>query len=291
MQDFEKEERLKKAYHMASEMFNSNIRNDEHWFIDDKYFSYLQQYRAIANAYIHEVFKNWKDRTDKLDVIKVLFDDISSSQVVFVLATICECFKENKVEDDTYFKDILSYAVSKKAVELLDAVAVERRLKLVQKNLRGYLDNYQNPCSSNIKIWLMNEMKKTSKKISSILYEQEYMCLPDSTSHFVKKVLNDLQFNFDGYNKFRLDGEYFHIENKIEMPKITLDTSTKSDFKNNLPIIERLRYINGVLIELNNDSVKIGFAKPRINDNELKNAYNYATNYNYLSKQDFKLKF
>lgn len=291
MQNTEKEERLKKAYLMASEMFNSYERRDDYWHIDDKYYSYLQQYRGIANTYICEAFKNWKDRTDKLDVIKVLFDDISSSQVVFVLATICECFKENKVEDDTYFKDILSYAVSKKAVELLDAVAVERRLKLVQKNLRGYLDNYQNPCSSNIKIWLMNEMKKTSKKISSILYEQEYMCLPDSTSHFVKKVLNDLQFNFDGYNKFRLDGEYFHIENKIEMPKITLDTSTKSDFKNNLPIIERLRYINGVLIELNNDSVKIGFAKPRINDNELKNAYNYATNYNYLSKQDFKLKF
>ena len=133
MQDFEKEERLKKAYHMASEMFNSNIRNDEHWFIDDKYFSYLQQYRAIANSYIHEVFKNWKNKKDKLEILNDLFSDISSSQSVFVLAVICDYFKENELEDDTYFKDILSYAVSKKAVELLMPSLLKGALNLFKR--------------------------------------------------------------------------------------------------------------------------------------------------------------
>lgn len=285
MQDFEKEERLKKAYHMASEMFNSNIRNDEHWFIDDKYFSYLQQYRAIANAYIHEVFKNWKNKKDKLEILNDLFSDISSSQSVFVLAVICDYFKENELEDDTYFKDILSYAVSKKAVELFDAIAVERRLKLVQKNLRGYLDNYRNPCSSNIKIWLLSEINKTNKKINALLYEQEHVSLVGSTKSFVKKILGDLNGNLDGFNKFRLNGEYYHIENKIEMPEITINLDTKYDLKNNIPIIEILQYTNGVLIEFDDSDVKIGFAKPKIDDNELKNAYNYATNYDYLSKQ------
>lgn len=285
MQDFEKEERLKKAYHMASEMFNSNIRNDEHWFIDDKYFSYLQQYRAIANAYIHEVFKNWKNKKDKLEILNDLFSDISSSQSVFVLAVICDYFKENELEDDTYFKDILSYAVSKKAVELFDAIAVERRLKLVQKNLRGYLDNYRNPCSSNIKIWLLSEINKTNKKINALLYEQEHVSLVGSTKSFVKKILGDLNGNLDGFNKFRLNGEYYHIENKIEMPEITINLDTKYDLKNNIPIIEILQYTNGVLIEFDDSDVKIGFAKPKIDEDELKNAYNYATNYDYLSKQ------
>ena len=285
MQDFEKEERLKKAYHMASEMFNSNIRNDEHWFIDDKYFSYLQQYRAIANSYIHEVFKNWKNKKDKLEILNDLFSDISSSQSVFVLAVICDYFKENELEDDTYFKDILSYAVSKKAVELLDAVAVERRLKLVQKNLGKYLDNYRNPCSSNIKIWLLSEINKTNKKINALLYEQEHVCLVGSTKSFVKKILGDLNGNLDGFNKFRLNGEYYHIENKIEMPEITINLDTKYDLKNNIPIIEILQYTNGVLIEFDDSDVKIGFAKPKIDEDELKNAYNYATNYDYLSKQ------
>ena len=285
MQDFEKEERLKKAYHMASEMFNSNIRNDEHWFIDDKYFSYLQQYRAIANAYIHEVFKNWKNKKDKLEILNDLFSDISSSQSVFVLAVICDYFKENELEDDTYFKDILSYAVSKKAVELFDAIAVERRLKLVQKNLGKYLDNYRNPCSSNIKIWLLSEINKTNKKINALLYEQEHVCLVGSTKSFVKKILGDLNGNIDGFNKFRLNGEYYHIENKIEMPEITINLDTKYDLKNNIPIIEILQYTNGVLIEFDDSDVKIGFAKPKIDEDELKNAYNYATNYDYLSKQ------
>lgn len=285
MQDFEKEERLKKAYHMASEMFNSNIRNDEHWFIDDKYFSYLQQYRAIANAYIHEVFKNWKNKKDKLEILNDLFSDISSSQSVFVLAVICDYFKENELEDDTYFKDILSYAVSKKAVELFDAIAVERRLKLVQKNLRGYLDNYRNPCSSNIKIWLLSEINKTNKKINALLYEQEHVCLVGSTKSFVKKILGDLNGNLDGFNKFRLNGEYYHIENKIEMPEITINLDTKYDLKNNIPIIEILQYTNGVLIEFDDSDVKIGFAKPKIDEDELKNTYNYAINYEYLSKQ------
>lgn len=285
MQDFEKEERLKKAYHMASEMFNSNIRNDEHWFIDDKYFSYLQQYRAIANAYIHEVFKNWKNKKDKLEILNDLFSDISSSQSVFVLAVICDYFKENELEDDTYFKDILSYAVSKKAVELFDAIAVERRLKLVQKNLRGYLDNYRNPCSSNIKIWLLSEINKTNKKINALLYEQEHVCLVGSTKSFVKKILGDLNGNLDGFNKFRLNGEYYHIENKIEMPEITINLDTKYDLKNNMPIIEILQYTNCVLIEFDDSDVKIGFAKPKIDEDELKNTYNYAINYEYLSKQ------
>lgn len=285
MQDFEKEERLKKAYHMASEMFNSNIRNDEHWFIDDKYFSYLQQYRAIANAYIHEVFKNWKNKKDKLEILNDLFSDISSSQSVFVLAVICDYFKENELEDDTYFKDILSYAVSKKAVELFDAIAVERRLKLVQKNLGKYLDNYRNPCSSNIKIWLLSEINKTNKKINALLYEQEHVCLVGSTKSFVKKILGDLNGNIDGFNKFRLNGEYYHIENKIEMPEITINLDTKYDLKNNIPIIEILQYTNGVLIEFDNSDVKIGFAKPKIDEDELKNTYNYAINYEYLSKQ------
>lgn len=285
MQDFEKEERLKKAYHMASEMFNSNIRNDEHWFIDDKYFSYLQQYRAIANAYIHEVFKNWKNKKDKLEILNDLFSDISSSQSVFVLAVICDYFKENELEDDTYFKDILSYAVSKKAVELFDAIAVERRLKLVQKNLEKYLDNYRNPCSSNIKIWLLSEINKTNKKINALLYEQEHVSLVGSTKSFVKKILGDLNGNLDGFNKFRLNGEYYHIENKIEMPEITINLDTKYDLKNNIPIIEILQYTNGVLIEFDDSDVKIGFAKPKIDEDELKNAYNYATNYDYLSKQ------
>ena len=285
MQDFEKEERLKKAYHMASEMFNSNIRNDEHWFIDDKYFSYLQQYRAIANAYIHEVFKNWKNKKDKLEILNDLFSDISSSQSVFVLAVICDYFKENELEDDTYFKDILSYAVSKKAVELFDAIAVERRLKLVQKNLGKYLDNYRNPCSSNIKIWLLSEINKTNKKINALLYEQEHVCLVGSTKSFVKKILGDLNGNLDGFNKFRLNGEYYRIENKIEMPEITININTKYDFKNNIPILERLQYINDVIIEHKIDEVKIGFVKPKIDENELKNTYNYATNYEYLSKQ------
>ncbi len=285
MQDFEKEERLKKAYHMASEMFNSNIRNDEHWFIDDKYFSYLQQYRAIANAYIHEVFKNWKNKKDKLEILNDLFSDISSSQSVFVLAVICDYFKENELEDDTYFKDILSYAVSKKAVELFDAIAVERRLKLVQKNLRGYLDNYRNPCSSNIKIWLLSEINKTNKKINALLYEQEHVSLVGSTKSFVKKILGDLNGNLDGFNKFRLNGEYYHIENKIEMPEITINLDTKYDLKNNIPIIEILQYTNGVLIEFDDSDVKIGFAKPKIDEDELKNTYNYAINYEYLSKQ------
>lgn len=285
MQDFEKEERLKKAYHMASEMFNSNIRNDEHWFIDDKYFSYLQQYRAIANAYIHEVFKNWKNKKDKLEILNDLFSDISSSQSVFVLAVICDYFKENELEDDTYFKDILSYAVSKKAVELFDAIAVERRLKLVQKNLGKYLDNYRNPCSSNIKIWLLSEINKTNKKINALLYEQEHVCLVGSTKSFVKKILGDLNGNLDGFNKFRLNGEYYHIENKIEMPEITINLDTKYDLKNNIPIIEILQYTNGVLIEFDNSDVKIGFAKPKIDEDELKNTYNYAINYEYLSKQ------
>ena len=285
MQDFEKEERLKKAYHMASEMFNSNIRNDEHWFIDDKYFSYLQQYRAIANVYIHEVFKNWKNRKDKLEILNDLFSDISSSQSVFVLAVICDYFKENELEDDTYFKDILSYAVSKKAVELFDAIAVERRLKLVQKNLRGYLDNYRNPCSSNIKIWLLSEINKTNKKINALLYEQEHVSLVGSTKSFVKKILGDLNGNLDGFNKFRLNGEYYHIENKIEMPEITINLDTKYDLKNNIPIIEILQYTNGVLIEFDDSDVKIGFAKPKIDEDELKNTYNYAINYEYLSKQ------
>lgn len=285
MQDFEKEERLKKAYHMASEMFNSNIRNDEHWFIDDKYFSYLQQYRAIANAYIHEVFKNWKNKKDKLEILNDLFSDISSSQSVFVLAVICDYFKENKLEDDTYFKDILSYAVSKKAVELFDAIAVERRLKLVQKNLGKYLDNYRNPCSSNIKIWLLSEINKTNKKINALLYEQEHVSLVGSTKSFVKKILGDLNGNLDGFNKFRLNGEYYHIENKIEMPEITINLDTKYDLKNNMPIIEILQYTNCVLIEFDDSDVKIGFAKPKIDEDELKNTYNYATNYDYLSKQ------
>lgn len=285
MQNIEKEERLKKAYLMASEMFNSYEKRDDYWHIDDKYYSYLQQYRGIANTYICEAFKNWKDRTDKLDVIKVLFDDISSSQAVFVLATICECFKENKVEDDTYFKDILSFTVAKKAVELLDAVAVERRLKLVQKNLRGYLDNYQNPCSNNIKMWLLSEINKTNKKINALLYEQEHVCLVGSTKSFVKKILGDLNGNIDGFNKFRLNGEYYHIENKIEMPEITINLDTKYDLKNNIPIIEILQYTNGVLIEFDNSDVKIGFAKPKIDEDELKNTYNYAINYEYLSKQ------
>lgn len=285
MQDFEKEERLKKAYHMASEMFNSNIRNDEHWFIDDKYFSYLQQYRAIANAYIHEVFKNWKNKKDKLEILNDLFSDISSSQSVFVLAVICDYFKENELEDDTYFKDILSYAVSKKAVELFDAIAVERRLKLVQKNLGKYLDNYRNPCSSNIKIWLLSEINKTNKKINALLYEQEHVCLVGSTKSFVKKILGDLNGNLDGFNKFRLNGEYYHIENKIEMPEITINLDTKYDLKNNIPIIEILQYTNGVLIEFDDSDVKIGFAKPKIDEDELKNTYNYAINYEYLSKQ------
>lgn len=285
MQDFEKEERLKKAYHMASEMFNSNIRNDEHWFIDDKYFSYLQQYRAIANAYIHEVFKNWKNKKDKLEILNDLFSDISSSQSVFVLAVICDYFKENELEDDTYFKDILSYAVSKKAVELFDAIAVERRLKLVQKNLGKYLDNYRNPCSSNIKIWLLSEINKTNKKINALLYEQEHVCLVGSTKSFVKKILGDLNGNIDGFNKFRLNGEYYHIENKIEMPEITINLDTKYDLKNNIPIIEILQYTNGVLIEFDDSDVKIGFAKPKIDEDELKNTYNYAINYEYLSKQ------
>lgn len=285
MQDFEKEERLKKAYHMASEMFNSNIRNDEHWFIDDKYFSYLQQYRAIANAYIHEVFKNWKNKKDKLEILNDLFSDISSSQSVFVLAVICDYFKENELEDDTYFKDILSYAVSKKAVELFDVIAVERRLKLVQKNLRGYLDNYRNPCSSNIKIWLLSEINKTNKKINALLYEQEHVSLVGSTKSFVKKILGDLNGNLDGFNKFRLNGEYYHIENKIEMPEITINLDTKYDLKNNIPIIEILQYTNGVLIEFDDSDVKIGFAKPKIDEDELKNTYNYAINYEYLSKQ------
>lgn len=285
MQDFEKEERLKKAYHMASEMFNSNIRNDEHWFIDDKYFSYLQQYRAIANAYIHEVFKNWKNKKDKLEILNDLFSDISSSQSVFVLAVICDYFKENELEDDTYFKDILSYAVSKKAVELFDAIAVERRLKLVQKNLGKYLDNYRNPCSSNIKIWLLSEINKTNKKINALLYEQEHVSLVGSTKSFVKKILGDLNGNLDGFNKFRLNGEYYHIENKIEMPEITINLDTKYDLKNNIPIIEILQYTNGVLIEFDNSDVKIGFAKPKIDEDELKNTYNYAINYEYLSKQ------
>ena len=285
MQNIEKEERLKKAYLMASEMFNSYEKRDDYWHIDDKYYSYLQQYRGIANTYICEAFKNWKDRTDKLDVIKVLFDDISSSQAVFVLATICECFKENKVEDDTYFKDILSFTVAKKAVELLDAVAVERRLKLVQKNLRGYLDNYQNPCSNNIKMWLLSEINKTNKKINALLYEQEHVCLVGSTKSFVKKILGDLNGNIDGFNKFRLNGEYYHIENKIEMPEITINLDTKYDLKNNIPIIEILQYTNGVLFEFDNSDVKIGFAKPKIDEDELKNTYNYAINYEYLSKQ------
>lgn len=285
MQDFEKEERLKKAYHMASEMFNSNIRNDEHWFIDDKYFSYLQQYRAIANAYIHEVFKNWKNKKDKLEILNDLFSDISSSQSVFVLAVICDYFKENELEDDTYFKDILSYAVSKKAVELFDAIAVERRLKLVQKNLGKYLDNYRNPCSSNIKIWLLSEINKTNKKINALLYEQEHVSLVGSTKSFVKKILGDLNGNIDGFNKFRLNGEYYHIENKIEMPEITINLDTKYDLKNNIPIIEILQYTNGVLIEFDDSDVKIGFAKPKIDEDELKNTYNYAINYEYLSKQ------
>lgn len=285
MQDFEKEERLKKAYHMASEMFNSNIRNDEHWFIDDKYFSYLQQYRAIANAYIHEVFKNWKNKKDKLEILNDLFSDISSSQSVFVLAVICDYFKENELEDDTYFKDILSYAVSKKAVELFDAIAVERRLKLVQKNLGKYLDNYRNPCSSNIKIWLLSEISKTNKKINALLYEQEHVSLVGSTKSFVKKILGDLNGNLDGFNKFRLNGEYYHIENKIEMPEITINLDTKYDLKNNIPIIEILQYTNGVLIEFDDSDVKIGFAKPKIDEDELKNTYNYAINYEYLSKQ------
>ncbi len=285
MQDFEKEERLKKAYHMASEMFNSNIRNDEHWFIDDKYFSYLQQYRAIAYAYIHEVFKNWKNKKDKLEILNDLFSDISSSQSVFVLAVICDYFKENELEDDTYFKDILSYAVSKKAVELFDAIAVERRLKLVQKNLGKYLDNYRNPCSSNIKIWLLSEINKTNKKINALLYEQEHVSLVGSTKSFVKKILGDLNGNLDGFNKFRLNGEYYHIENKIEMPEITINLDTKYDLKNNIPIIEILQYTNGVLIEFDDSDVKIGFAKPKIDEDELKNTYNYAINYEYLSKQ------
>ena len=285
MQNTEKEERLKKAYHMASEMFNSNIRNDEHWFIDDKYFSYLQQYRAIANAYIHEVFKNWKNKKDKLEILNDLFSDISSSQSVFVLAVICDYFKENELEDDTYFKDILSYAVSKKAVELFDAIAVERRLKLVQKNLRGYLDNYRNPCSSNIKIWLLSEINKTNKKINALLYEQEHVSLVGSTKSFVKKILGDLNGNLDGFNKFRLNGEYYHIENKIEMPEITINLDTKYDLKNNMPIIEILQYTNCVLIEFDDSDVKIGFAKPKIDEDELKNTYNYAINYEYLSKQ------
>lgn len=285
MQDFEKEERLKKAYHMASEMFNSNIRNDEHWFIDDKYFSYLQQYRAIANAYIHEVFKNWKNKKDKLEILNDLFSDISSSQSVFVLAVICDYFKENELEDDTYFKDILSYAVSKKAVELFDAIAVERRLKLVQKNLGKYLDNYRNPCSSNIKIWLLSEISKTNKKINALLYEQEHVSLVGSTKSFVKKILGDLNGNLDGFNKFRLNGEYYHIENKIEMPEITINLDTKYDLKNNMPIIEILQYTNCVLIEFDDSDVKIGFAKPKIDEDELKNTYNYAINYEYLSKQ------
>lgn len=285
MQDIEKEERFKRAYVMANEMFNSHIRNDEYWHIDDKYLSYLQQYRAIANAYIHEVFKNWKDRKDKLEVLNVLFSDISSSQSVFVLAVICDYFKVNNFEDDSYFKDILSYAVSKKAVELLDAVAVERRLELVQKNLSGYLDNYQNPCSNNIKIWLLDEMNKTNKKINALLYEQEHVCLVGSTKSFVKKILGDLNGNLDGFNKFRLNGEYYHIENKIEMPEITINLDTKYDLKNNIPIIEILQYTNGVLIEFDNSDVKIGFAKPKIDEDELKNTYNYAINYEYLSKQ------
>ena len=285
MQDIEKEERFKRAYVMANEMFNSHIRNDEYWHIDDKYLSYLQQYRAIANAYIHEVFKNWKDRKDKLEVLNVLFSDISSSQSVFVLAVICDYFKVNNFEDDTYFKDILSYAVSKKAVELFDAVAVERRLELVQKNLSGYLDNYQNPSSSNIKIWLLSEINKTNKKINALLYEQEHVCLVGSTKSFVKKILGDLNGNLDGFNKFRLNGEYYHIENKIEMPEITINLDTKYDLKNNIPIIEILQYTNGVLIEFDDSDVKIGFAKPKIDEDELKNTYNYAINYEYLSKQ------
>lgn len=285
MQDFEKEERFKRAYVMANEMFNSHIRNDEYWHIDDKYLSYLQQYRAIANAYIHEVFKNWKDRKDKLEVLNVLFSDISSSQSVFVLAVICDYFKVNNFEDDSYFKDILSYAVSKKAVELFDAIAVERRLKLVQKNLRGYLDNYRNPCSSNIKIWLLSEINKTNKKINALLYEQEHVSLVGSTKSFVKKILGDLNGNLDGFNKFRLNGEYYHIENKIEMPEITINLDTKYDLKNNIPIIEILQYTNGVLIEFDDSDVKIGFAKPKIDEDELKNTYNYAINYEYLSKQ------
>ena len=285
MQDIEKEERFKRAYVMANEMFNSNIRNDEHWFIDDKYFSYLQQYRAIANSYIHEVFKNWKNKKDKLEILNDLFSDISSSQSVFVLAVICDYFKENELEDDTYFKDILSYAVSKKAVELFDAIAVERRLKLVQKNLGKYLDNYRNPCSSNIKIWLLSEINKTNKKINALLYEQEHVCLVGSTKSFVKKILGDLNGNLDGFNKFRLNGEYYHIENKIEMPEITINLDTKYDLKNNIPIIEILQYTNGVLIEFDDSDVKIGFAKPKIDEDELKNTYNYAINYEYLSKQ------
>ena len=285
MQDIEKEERFKRAYVMANEMFNSHIRNDEYWHIDDKYFSYLQQYRAIANAYIHEVFKNWKNKKDKLEILNDLFSDISSSQSVFVLAVICDYFKENELEDDTYFKDILSYAVSKKAVELFDAIAVERRLKLVQKNLEKYLDNYRNPCSSNIKIWLLSEINKTNKKINALLYEQEHVSLVGSTKSFVKKILGDLNGNLDGFNKFRLNGEYYHIENKIEMPEITINLDTKYDLKNNIPIIEILQYTNGVLIEFDDSDVKIGFAKPKIDEDELKNAYNYATNYDYLSKQ------
>ena len=285
MQDIEKEERFKRAYVMANEMFNSNIRNDEHWFIDDKYFSYLQQYRAIANSYIHEVFKNWKNKKDKLEILNDLFSDISSSQSVFVLAVICDYFKENELEDDTYFKDILSYAVSKKAVELFDAIAVERRLKLVQKNLGKYLDNYRNPCSSNIKIWLLSEINKTNKKINALLYEQEHVSLVGSTKSFVKKILGDLNGNLDGFNKFRLNGEYYHIENKIEMPEITINLDTKYDLKNNIPIIEILQYTNGVLIEFDDSDVKIGFAKPKIDEDELKNTYNYAINYEYLSKQ------
>lgn len=285
MQNTEKEERLKKAYLMASEMFNSYERRDDYWHIDDKYYSYLQQYRGIANTYICEAFKNWKNKKDKLEILNDLFSDISSSQSVFVLAVICDYFKENELEDDTYFKDILSYAVSKKAVELFDAIAVERRLKLVQKNLGKYLDNYRNPCSSNIKIWLLSEINKTNKKINALLYEQEHASLVGSTKSFVKKILGDLNGNLDGFNKFRLNGEYYHIENKIEMPEITINLDTKYDLKNNMPIIEILQYTNCVLIEFDDSDVKIGFAKPKIDEDELKNTYNYAINYEYLSKQ------
>ena len=170
-------------------------------------------------------------------------------------------------------------------MELFDAIAVERRLKLVQKNLGKYLDNYRNPCSSNIKIWLLSEINKTNKKINALLYEQEHVCLVGSTKSFVKKILGDLNGNIDGFNKFRLNGEYYHIENKIEMPEITINLDTKYDLKNNIPIIEILQYTNGVLIEFDNSDVKIGFAKPKIDEDELKNTYNYAINYEYLSKQ------
>ena len=285
MENVNLEEKYKKAYLMACEIFESyNERNDV-WPQDEKYIDYLTQFRVIGNRYVRLAFKNWQNREDKLEVLQTLFNNISSSQAVYVLACISSYFKENYSIDDTCFKDILSFVVAKKSEELVNAISKDRILREMRKRAGYVVSSYKNPYSFDFRYKIACELSKTFKKISSILYEQDFVCGKDATAHFVKKVLSNLNGSCDVYTQFRLDGECYKLKQNFSMPKFALNNDTLSAYKTNSLIVESVKYINGLKIAQDYDKVYLTLTEPRITDDEIKNIHNCATNYQYISQQ------